>query len=229
MPGLISPISSSMSVPLWAASNLPIFRSVAPVNAPRSWPNSSLASRSADSAAQLRQTKTFSRRGLLSWTAAGDQLLAHAALAADQHGGVAGGGLADLLGHLADRRAAADDLAADAQPLAQLDVLGAHPGEVLGQFLPAADVLHRHRHRVGHGQGELEVVRVGHDGAVGGIEMDQAEHLAAAADRAQITLVARISPWLSRVPSVLSSITFRASTASPSRITVEARKFDTRW
>ncbi len=69
MPGLISPISSSMRVPLWAASNLPIFRSVAPVKAPRSWPNSSLASNSADSAAQFKQTKTWSRRGLESWTA----------------------------------------------------------------------------------------------------------------------------------------------------------------
>ena len=65
MPGLISPISSSMSVPLWAASNLPILRSVAPVKAPRSCPNSSLARSSADKAAQLRQTKTLSRRGLL--------------------------------------------------------------------------------------------------------------------------------------------------------------------
>ena len=64
-PGLISPISSSISVPLWAASNLPILRSVAPVKAPRSWPNNSLANRSADNAAQLRHTKTLSCRGLL--------------------------------------------------------------------------------------------------------------------------------------------------------------------
>ena len=44
-----------------------------------------------------------------------------------------------------------------------------------------------------------------------------------------MTLVARISPWLSRVPSVLSSMTLRASTASPSRMTVVARKLETRW
>ena len=45
---------------------------------------------------------------------------------------------------------------------------------------------------------------------------------------AQMTLVARISPRLSRLPSWLSSITLRAITAWPSRITVEARKFETR-
>ena len=136
---------------------------------------------------------------------------------------------ANLLGHLPNRRAAADDLAADAQPLAQLDVFGAHAGEILGQFLPAANVFDGHGHRVGHGQRELEVVGIGHDRPVGRIEMDQSEHLVAAAHRAQMTLVARISPWLSRFPSVLSSMTFRASTASPSRMTVVARKFDTRW
>ena len=130
---------------------------------------------------------------------------------------------------LANGRAAADDLAADAQPLAQLDVLGADAGEVLGQFLPVADVLHGHGHGVGHGQGELQIVGVGHDrrgrsnrgGSVPKTWLPRRTG-------AQMTLVARISPWLSRVPSVLSSSTFRASTASPSRITVEARKFETR-
>ena len=38
----------------------------------------------------------------------GDQLLAHAALAANEHGGVAGGGPGDLVGHLLDGRAVAD-------------------------------------------------------------------------------------------------------------------------
>ena len=94
----------------------------------RSWPNNSLANRSADSAAQLRQTKTLSCAGTVVMDGPGDQFLAHAALAADQHGGVAGGGAGDLLGHLPNRRAAADDFAADAQPLAQLDVFGAARG-----------------------------------------------------------------------------------------------------
>ena len=40
-----------------------------------------------------------------------------------------------------------------------------------------------------------------------------------------MTLVAWISPLLSRLPSVLSPMMLRASTASPSRSTVAARKF----
>jgi len=39
--------------------------SVVAVSSPQKWPNSSLAKRSADNAAQLRHTKTFSDRGLL--------------------------------------------------------------------------------------------------------------------------------------------------------------------
>ncbi len=58
-------------------------------------------------------------------------------------------------------RAAADDLAADAQPLAQLDVFGADLRQVLGQFLAAADVLDGHGHGVGHGQGEFQIVGIG--------------------------------------------------------------------
>ena len=50
----------------------------------------------------------------------------------------------------------------------------------------------------------------------------------AAANRAQITLVAWISPLLSRLRHVLSPITLRASTASPSRSTVAARNGETR-
>ena len=45
---------------------------------------------------------------------------------------------------------------------------------------------------------------------------------------AQITLVARISPLLSRLPNWLSSITLRANTACPSRITVVDRNCETR-
>ena len=54
--GFISPISSSNIVPVSACSNLPIRVVAAPVNAPRSWPNSSLSSSSAGSAAQFTFT-----------------------------------------------------------------------------------------------------------------------------------------------------------------------------
>ena len=56
-------------MPLSAASNLPILRSVAPVNAPFSWPNSSLSSSVSESAAQFRQTNGPFFRGLEKCTA----------------------------------------------------------------------------------------------------------------------------------------------------------------
>ena len=52
----ISPISSSITVPPWADSMRPSLRVVAPVNAPRSWPNSSFSSSVSLSAAQLSWT-----------------------------------------------------------------------------------------------------------------------------------------------------------------------------
>ena len=67
--GLTSPISSRKIVPPSAASNRPIRRSVAPVNAPFSWPNSSL-SRSVDgSAAQCTARNGARDRGLAWWIA----------------------------------------------------------------------------------------------------------------------------------------------------------------
>src|SRR5229473_1687918 len=56
-------------LPLSASSNLPGFSLVATVNAPRSWPNSSLSSSSLGSAAQLIFTNGFPRRGLRSCSA----------------------------------------------------------------------------------------------------------------------------------------------------------------
>src|SRR5256885_14556336 len=56
-------------VPLSASSNLPGFSLVAPVNAPRSWPNSSDSSSSLGSAAQLILTNGLPRRALLSCSA----------------------------------------------------------------------------------------------------------------------------------------------------------------
>jgi len=48
-----SPISSRNRVPPSATSNLPARCSVAPVNAPRTWPNSSLSAIDSGNAAQL--------------------------------------------------------------------------------------------------------------------------------------------------------------------------------
>ena len=60
--GDMSPISSRKMVPPSACSSRPIFILCAPVKAPRSWPNSSDSSSSADSAAQLTATNARSRR-----------------------------------------------------------------------------------------------------------------------------------------------------------------------
>ncbi len=114
---------------------------------------------------------------------AGDQLLADAALAADQHGGPARGRAADFLFDLPHQIAGADDLALHAQPLAELDVLVANLVEILGQFLLAGEIFEGHRHRVGHGERELQIVGVHALGGVGRIEMHDAQHLAFAADR----------------------------------------------
>ena len=97
--GRISPISSRNIVPWFANSNLPGFCWIAPVNAPRSKPNSSDSSSSVGSAAQFTFTNGLSRRERASVDRAGDELLAGAALAADQHGDV---GVRDALDQLAD-------------------------------------------------------------------------------------------------------------------------------
>src|SRR6267378_178642 len=64
-----SPTSSRKRVPWCASSNRPILVCVAPVKAPRSWPNISLSTRSRGIAAQFTRTNGFSRRGLASWIA----------------------------------------------------------------------------------------------------------------------------------------------------------------
>ena len=56
-------------MPVWAASNRPVRLSMAPVNAPRTWPNSSLSSRLSLRAPQLTRTKGPLARGLRRWIA----------------------------------------------------------------------------------------------------------------------------------------------------------------
>ena len=53
----MSPISSRKTVPSSASSNLPGLAAVAPVNAPFSWPNSSLSSSVSTMAEQLMPMK----------------------------------------------------------------------------------------------------------------------------------------------------------------------------
>ena len=106
----MSPTSSRNSVPPWASSKRPIRCAIAPVNAPFSWPNSSLSSRPVGMAAQFSLTNVRLRRGLRSWMARAISSLPGAGLAVDQHRGIGGRDGLHLLQHLPERRALADDL-----------------------------------------------------------------------------------------------------------------------
>jgi hypothetical protein len=64
-PGTISPISSRKTVPPSALSSNPRFCMRASVNAPRSWPNSSLSSSCSGSAEQVMFMNGRAERALL--------------------------------------------------------------------------------------------------------------------------------------------------------------------
>jgi hypothetical protein len=82
---------------------------VAPVNAPRSWPKSSLSRKLFGNGRAIDREKRLLRAVAVMVNGAGDEFLAGAAFAGDERGGVAGGDLADELEHLLHRAAAADD------------------------------------------------------------------------------------------------------------------------
>ena len=112
VPGAMSPTSSMNTVPPWACSNLPMRRRSAPVNAPRSWPNSSLSSSGSGMAAQLIARKGASAAAAVLIDRPGHQLLSRPAFAEDQHGHVLRGDAADRLVELLHRRRAAHQLVA---------------------------------------------------------------------------------------------------------------------
>ena len=179
----------------------------------------------------MRQTKTFSRPGAGVVDGPGDQLLAHPAFAADQHRGVAGGGPGDLLGHLADRRGCGRR-SRSARPAAR----GAATFSLRTWVRFSASSCRRrrfvqgHGHRVGHGQGELQVVGVGHASSGRSSRGGSARRPCRRGGPGRRSRWWRGSrPGCRGCPACCRPSTLRASTASPSRITVEARKFDTRW
>ena len=98
MAGEKSPISSRNSVPPSASSMRPTRLNSAPVNAPFSWPKSSLSSSPSLSAAQLTLTSGFCAAQAVVMDGLGDQFLARARLAADEHGRVGRGDLVDARG-----------------------------------------------------------------------------------------------------------------------------------
>ena len=65
----MTPISSRKIVPPSASANRPFLLVTAPVNAPRTWPNSSDSISVSGSAAQLTRTSGISRCALQSWIA----------------------------------------------------------------------------------------------------------------------------------------------------------------
>ena len=107
----MSPISSRNSVPWFASSKRPTFCAIAPVNAPFSWPNSSLSSSPVGMAAQFSLTNVRAFRGLRVVHGAGDEFLARAGRPADQDGGVGRRDGFDRLQHRSQGRALADDVA----------------------------------------------------------------------------------------------------------------------
>ena len=82
-----SPISSRKSVPLSAASKSPTRALTAPVKAPRTWPKSSLSTRSTGMAEQLTATKRAIGAVRVLVDGARDELFAGAALAENEHRG----------------------------------------------------------------------------------------------------------------------------------------------
>ena len=109
--GSISPISSRKSVPPSASSMRPGLVPTAPVKAPFSWPNSSDSSTSRGRAPQWMGTngRVGALRALVD--RARHQLLAGAALAEDQHGGVRRRHALHHAQHLLHARAPGEDAA----------------------------------------------------------------------------------------------------------------------
>ena len=79
------PISSKKIVPLSASSNRPFFGYTAPVNAPLTWPKRFDSSRSGGRLPELTVMNALSARAESPMKRAGDELLAGAALALNQH------------------------------------------------------------------------------------------------------------------------------------------------
>ena len=129
-----SPTSSRKIVPLCASSKRPFFCCTAPVNAPRSCPNSSLSARLAGSAAQLTLTITPCRRRLRLWMARAVSSLPVPVSPSTSTVDSVSATMPIDLNTLLHRRRFTDDLAVaalDVDLLAQVDVLRF---ELLGAF-----------------------------------------------------------------------------------------------
>ncbi len=215
-------------MPRWAASNLPIFFSTAPVNAPRSWPNSSLSRMLSANAAQLTQTNGPLRRALAKCTARATNSLPTP--------------LSPRINTVAFEGAARADSSmirviagllptislSHSQPLAKLDILVANLAQVSTSScrrckfcnatatVSATASVNSKSSGSGFRSGFVEYKWISPYQRPG------------AANRGANHAGGVNSPLLSRLLTELSPMMFRDSTASPSRSTVAARNSDTR-
>ena len=118
-----SPISSRKIVPPSASSNLPRRSAAAPVNAPFSCPNSSLSNELRRDRRAVDLDERTGRERALAMHVRGEQLLARAGLAEQQHGDVRPRDLRRLLHGLQKRRAPPDHPRRVAHQLAKALVL----------------------------------------------------------------------------------------------------------
>ena len=106
----VSAISSKKNVPPSASSKRPLRALTAPVNDPLAWPKSSLSSSVSVMAAQLTGTNGPLGALAVGVDGLGDELLAGAALARDEHDGVGRRDAHDAPEHLAHGPRSADDV-----------------------------------------------------------------------------------------------------------------------
>ena len=170
---LMSPTSSRKIVPRCASSNLPICFSVAPVNEPFSWPNSSLSISSSGIAAQLTWTKASSARSELRWIARATSSLPTPLSPRDQHRGARGRGAPHRVPDLLERRALAHHAVAVVEDEPQ-------PAVLLDEPLLAEGVARRDQDPLAVGRlldevegAELDGLDRGLDGAVAGQDHDR--------------------------------------------------------
>ena len=106
----MSPISSRKTVPPFAASNFPFFAWWAPVNAPFSWPNSSTLQQVLGQRHAVDHDKRLVPPRTPLVDRVGEDLLAGAALAEEQHGGIRAGRPLRRLDGRPDQRALSEDV-----------------------------------------------------------------------------------------------------------------------
>ncbi len=152
---------------------MPILRSVAPVKRAALVPEQFALQQGLGQ----RGAVEADERSLLAWRrimhGPRHQLLAHTRLAANQHRGATGRRPRDFTLHITHQGTAADQLALVPQTTPQLLDFGPGPRELFGEFHLPTEVGEGQRHVVGHGQRELQIVRVGLAIVVGGVQMDQ--------------------------------------------------------